>query len=223
MVMKINRSPANYYELEEKISGLVNARPIEKKIGIKEIVRKFEIQISVVKRQIKLREREIIINIKKEKKVKKWYDLPTWKDQCKCPMCNSTLKKKWEGLVCQNSCPISFKIGKGWVYLQRDSGWSKSRMIINGCFGSDRRNYLQQQFTNMKKIILIRDNYKCRMCDYSLCDDFYYKKGLCVHHIVQASEEMALYLDEDNLITLCNDCHKKIHSEDKHRFGGKNE
>ena len=154
-------------------------------------------------------------------KVLKWFNIPYWKDETRCPMCNSKLQKKWEGMVCINNCPLNFKLSKGWVYLQRDSGWTKSRIIINGSFGIKRRNHLQKQFSELKKKILIRDDYKCRICDYSLSDDFYFKIGLCVHHIVHASEEMALYLDKDNLITLCKNCHIKIHSEDKYKFGCK--
>lgn len=220
--MYLNNNPVNYYELEEKISKLVNSRPIIKAVGIREIVKDFEMQISVVKRQIKLREKEIIINIKNEKRVKKFYEVPHWKDKSKCPMCNAKLVKKWEGLVCQNNCSLNFKIGKGWVYLQSDSGWSKSREYVNSCFSS-RRNYMQKEFAKLRKEVIRRDDYKCRMCSYSLTDDYYFKVGLCVHHIIPASEEMALFLDKDNLITLCKDCHLKIHKEDKYNFGVKNE
>ncbi len=224
MVVK-NIEPVNYYELEERINELVNLRPIIKNNGVREIVRDFRIQISTIKREIKARERKKIQNIKNEKRVKKYYDLPTWKDKSKCPMCNSTLVKKWEGLVCRNNCSLSFKLAQGWVYLQRDSGWSKSRSIINSILGTTVRNRFQHRFAKIKKEILIRDDYKCRVCDYSIGCNWVYGVGdnLEVHHIISASEEMALYLDKDNLITLCKDCHNKIHSEDKYNFSGSKE
>ena len=219
----VNYDSVNYYKLEEKISELVNTPLTGDTIRIREIVKEFGLPISVVKRQIKIRKKSIIQNKKNEKKVKKYYDLPTWKDKSKCPMCNSTLVKKWEGLVCRNNCPLSFKLGKGWVCLKSDSGWNKAKNIINECFGDRRRNHLQREFAKLRKEVIRRDDYKCRMCDYSLTDDFYFKVGLCVHHIIPASEEMAMFLDKDNMITLCRDCHKKVHSKDKYNFGEKNE
>jgi len=144
-------------------------------------------------------------------------------DETKCPYCKHKLRKKWQGMACVTSgCPLQLKLNKGWVRLTRDSGWSKSRTIINGLFGSNRRNFLQKEFAELRKQVIIRDDYKCRMCDYSLADDFNFKVGLCVHHIVPASEEMAMYLDIDNLITLCKDCHYKLHSNNKNCFGGGN-
>lgn len=148
-----------------------------------------------------------------------YYDLPNWHNKTRCPFCNSKLIKKWEGLVCRGSCPLNFKCSSGWVLLQKTSGWSKSRVKIN-CFFSDTRNRLQREVVKLKKSVLIRDDYKCRKCGYSLADDFYREKTLDCHHIIPASEEMALFLDIDNLITLCNDCHKEVHREDKYNFSG---
>lgn len=59
------------------------------------------------------------------------------------------------------------------------------------------------KFANRKSYVLWRDDYKCQQCK---------KKNvpLHVHHIVYRSECGSD--DEDNLITLCEDCHKKLHS-----------
>ena len=59
-------------------------------------------------------------------------------------------------------------------------------------------------FENTKAMVLDRDGYKCHICKTK-------KKGvkLEVHHIVFRSNGGSD--DADNLITLCHDCHKKLH------------
>lgn len=60
------------------------------------------------------------------------------------------------------------------------------------------------EFPNRKAYVLWRDDYRCQQCG---------KKGvmLNVHHIVYRSDEGSN--DEDNLVTLCEECHKKLHAE----------
>ena len=59
-------------------------------------------------------------------------------------------------------------------------------------------------FENTKAMVLDRDDYKCHICKTK-------KKNvkLEVHHIVFRSNGGSN--DADNLITLCHDCHKKLH------------
>lgn len=59
-------------------------------------------------------------------------------------------------------------------------------------------------FDNTKAMVLNRDGYKCHICKDK-------KKGvkLEVHHIIFRSNGGSD--DADNLITLCHDCHKKLH------------
>ena len=59
-------------------------------------------------------------------------------------------------------------------------------------------------FENTKAMVLNRDDYKCHICKNK-------KKGvkLEVHHIIFRSNGGSD--DADNLITLCHDCHKKLH------------
>lgn len=58
-------------------------------------------------------------------------------------------------------------------------------------------------FYNVKQAVLSRDNYTCQSCDK--------KSGkLEVHHIVFKSKGGSNRMD--NLVVLCEDCHKKIHS-----------
>ena len=57
-------------------------------------------------------------------------------------------------------------------------------------------------FKNRKAYVLCRDDYKCSVCHKS-------KVSLHVHHIQYHSKEGSNH--EDNLITLCEKCHKDIH------------
>lgn len=59
-------------------------------------------------------------------------------------------------------------------------------------------------FENTKAMVLNRDGYKCHICKNK-------KKGvkLEVHHVIFRSNGGSD--DADNLITLCHDCHKKLH------------
>jgi 5-methylcytosine-specific restriction endonuclease McrA len=51
--------------------------------------------------------------------------------------------------------------------------------------------------------VLIRDNKKCQLCDNKI--------NLQVHHIVPFSQDEMLISNEDNLITLCKNCHDLAH------------
>ena len=67
-------------------------------------------------------------------------------------------------------------------------------------------------FGNSKAACLNRDNYTCQCCKT--------KKGtLHAHHIVYRSQGGADTLD--NLITLCEECHKKLHKGELHTFEAK--
>ena len=61
------------------------------------------------------------------------------------------------------------------------------------------------EFPNRKAYVLWRDDYKCQQCGKS-------KQGtiLNVHHIVYRRRHGSN--DEDNLVTLCEECHKKLHA-----------
>lgn len=67
-------------------------------------------------------------------------------------------------------------------------------------------------FGNAKAACLIRDNYTCKCCKT--------KKGtLHVHHIIYRSNGGSD--DLDNLITLCEECHKKLHNGELKAFESK--
>lgn len=58
-------------------------------------------------------------------------------------------------------------------------------------------------FNSRRETILNRDNYTCQLCGKK-------RTLLEVHHIIWRSR--GGFDDEDNLITLCHDCHSKVHA-----------
>lgn len=134
----------------------------------------------------------------------------------KCPLCEHRLYNRNEGLACKNhKCKLYFKCGVGWCYIGINT---LAHDIINELWNKNTHLIFTKQWAEKKAEILKRDDYKCSLCNYKLIKDFYRKVGLDVHHIVPASKESALYLDSDNLITVCKNCHNTLHSADKHKF-----
>lgn len=70
-----------------------------------------------------------------------------------------------------------------------------------------RKFYKSVQWRIVRDYILKRDNYICQDC---IKDN---KITICntVHHIIEVKEDYSKALDENNLITLCADCHNKVH------------
>lgn len=62
--------------------------------------------------------------------------------------------------------------------------------------------------------ILKRDQYQCRLCGS--------KHNLQVHHIKYSSGKKAWEYPNLDLITLCEECHQKVHSDPKHDLNPKN-
>jgi len=64
-------------------------------------------------------------------------------------------------------------------------------------------SYSSEEWGSVRRWILDRDFHTCQICGS--------KKNLCVHHKIYDDEkEIWDYADED-LITLCKDCHNDIH------------
>jgi len=59
-------------------------------------------------------------------------------------------------------------------------------------------------------VILERDGYKCRLCGSS--------SNLQVHHIKYSNGKNAWEYPNLDLITLCKECHSKVHSDLKHEL-----
>lgn len=84
------------------------------------------------------------------------------------------------------------------------------------CYANS-RNYYQhdaetRKFRNSKawkhkaEEIKERDKFLCQIC---LKNNIFNYKELSVHHITSLKEDFSRRLDNDNLITLCDLCHKK--------------
>lgn len=62
----------------------------------------------------------------------------------------------------------------------------------------------QRRFGGNRIKVLERDNYTCQKCDS--------KKLICVHHVDGTGRGSKIHNNNlDNLITLCRNCHTKIH------------
>lgn len=57
------------------------------------------------------------------------------------------------------------------------------------------------QYEKLKKLVLVRDEYKCRVCKF--------RQNLQVHHVLFRS--FGGKDTSENLITLCMDCHTSVH------------
>lgn len=73
--------------------------------------------------------------------------------------------------------------------------------------GTDYQNGEQKGFWNVREYVLYRDNHSCKYCNGKSKDPI-----LEVHHIIPHSQEGT---DKpDNLITLCETCHEKVHNRE---------
>lgn len=73
--------------------------------------------------------------------------------------------------------------------------------------------YKSMYWENKREEILRRDHYQCQRCLGKFGDvkRIKLKKANTVHHIVELKDNPDLMLDDDNLISLCNNCHNIIH------------
>mgnify|MGYP000261497201 CR=1 FL=1 len=62
------------------------------------------------------------------------------------------------------------------------------------------------------KEIIDRDKHLCKLC---LKEGRLTMRSLSVHHIIPISENDDLKLEDDNLITLCQRCHREVEGDSK--------
>ena len=68
--------------------------------------------------------------------------------------------------------------------------------------------------------ILARDRHACQECR----KHGRYTEAVLVHHIKHLQDEPALALTDDNLESLCKECHEKLHPErNRHKYNFVNE
>lgn len=89
---------------------------------------------------------------------------------------------------------------------------SKQKFCSVECKSESQKNgfyhyfYTTTDWMKKRSLVLIRDNFTCRACGVRT-------KGLHVHHLIPKITGGDESLE--NLITLCNKCHNKIHKEIK--------
>lgn len=88
----------------------------------------------------------------------------------------------------------------------RSKKYNSDRYIKDKENESYRLFYTTQAWKNKRVFILKRDNYECQICK-SLCK---YKPATDVHHILNLLDNYDKRLDNDNLISLCHECHYNI-------------
>lgn len=69
--------------------------------------------------------------------------------------------------------------------------------------------YICKDWKKKRKEILRRDHYECQRCK----QNHKVSKATTVHHIKHLKEHPELALDDDNLESLCSDCHNLEHPE----------
>jgi len=67
----------------------------------------------------------------------------------------------------------------------------------------------RRNFGGLKSAVLERDNHSCQVCGITSEENYKKsKKGLCVHHKDKNRANNSM----DNLTTLCNRCHSRLHN-----------
>ncbi|MFW6029444.1 MAG: HNH endonuclease [Halanaerobiales bacterium] len=69
----------------------------------------------------------------------------------------------------------------------------------NRKYGVTSKLYNTAEWRKMRKVVLTRDNYTCQNCGS--------QTKVVVDHIIPHRENLELFIEETNLITLCKECH----------------
>lgn len=77
----------------------------------------------------------------------------------------------------------------------------------NNGVGDNARNRNNYTYRKFREAVLVRDGYACKKCGS--------KVGLEAHHIKPYSLYPELRLEPTNAITLCHECHTKLHGLEK--------
>jgi len=69
--------------------------------------------------------------------------------------------------------------------------------------------YKSREWKQTRQLVLLRDNYLCQSC---LKQDRVVP-AVMVHHIVELKQDWNKRLDLNNLESMCNSCHNKVHGK----------
>lgn len=125
-----------------------------------------------------------------------------------CDYCNKSFYKegnqykKWEHQFCSRYCQKHY-------YREHNERWigENSPRWQGGCDLDERTRFMQTpKYREWRKSVFKRDNFTCQICQKK-------KSGrLNAHHIKSYRDFPDLRLEVNNGITLCNECHRKLHS-----------
>ena len=64
----------------------------------------------------------------------------------------------------------------------------------------------RERFRQWKKPLLVANDYRCQLCGIQM------RTGLHLHHVLPYARFPELEFDTRNVLVLCNDCHREIHT-----------
>lgn len=110
--------------------------------------------------------------------------------------------------IAQLHIRVATPVARALTSLARLRGQSRNDVIasiLTVALRGHYREYLQSEAWKAKrKAALIRDGLRCQLCGH--------EKNLHVHHITY---DRIYDEDLDDLITLCNECHSRLHGKNK--------
>lgn len=85
--------------------------------------------------------------------------------------------------------------------------------------------YKSARWIHKREKILKRDHYECQVCRQRIriadeegkqlsAEDRKIRRAVIVHHIRHLKDNPELALDDDNLISVCHECHDRLHERD---------
>lgn len=132
------------------------------------------------------------------KKCNKWFN-PTNKECYNRIFCINNLTHGESNFYCSDECKNNCEIfNKTTDILKNNQSYCSYKEILQN---------------ELRDMVLQLDNYTCQICGKSLKD--YPNLHLHCHHIISKKLEPILSSDINNCITLCDECHKKIHLKNK--------
>lgn len=122
----------------------------------------------------------------------------------RCDSCGKEYQEKYYDYINHNhngKCYCKKCADKILNSRENNSNWNKNKTDEERYIG---RNY--PEYTEFVKRVLARDNYTCRCCKNKV------NKNANVHHLDGYNWCVEKRLDDDNAITLCDNCHSNFHS-----------
>ena len=109
---------------------------------------------------------------------------------------NGTIKKHSKSKYCSNKCKNDAHSER--ISKEKHPNWK------GGITQTNSRTQYKREIYAWRLSVFKRDFYKCKHCGS--------KKQLEAHHIIEWSKSVELRFDIDNGLTLCINCHGKVHN-----------